>query len=72
MKLFFALISLTLIAISCQKEVSVECGKVIDKTVLLNIHGTHLEVDYGNGHVIRVKVDLITWSNHQVGQLYCN
>lgn len=55
---------------SCKKEVSQACGRVVAKPVLLNIHGHHLDVGYGT-HIDRIKVNLPTWTQYQVGDTFC-
>jgi hypothetical protein len=53
---------------SCQKET--DCGKVINKQSVLSIHGTYLDIQYSNC-VIRLKVDLPTYTSYNVGDQYC-
>jgi hypothetical protein len=62
------LIIILLLLCSCQKES--DCGKVIKKLAISNIHGTYLDVQYSNC-VIRYKVDLPTYTSYNVGDQYC-
>jgi hypothetical protein len=62
------LLILLILFCSCQKET--DCGEVIKKLAISNIHGTYLDIQYPNC-VIRLKVDLPTYTSYNVGDQYC-
>jgi hypothetical protein len=62
------LLILLILFCSCQKET--DCGEVIKKLAINNIHGTYLDIQYSNC-VIRLKVDLHTYVSYNVGDQYC-